>query len=835
MSATLLVLAASLLAQSDPDLGGYPWKPAPPGSLASIADLAGLPVLRPGERVRQFASTDPSGRGRDHGHYLKREGPVCVLAEAAGPGVIERIWSANPAGTFRLFLDGEREPRVACAFADLFAGKVAPFAPPVTGQASGGSWSYHPIPFARSCRVEVADHPEPGALYYHVQVRTLPAGATVESFDPRRAPSAEDRAARDRWASPPALEEAARALGIEVQRISDVETPAGGRTTLTDLKEPGVIAGLSIAPRADGEALRRLVLRMWWDGATEPSVEVPLADFFGDGFGRREYRALALQSTGEGLTCLFPMPFESGAHLELENGNREAIPLSWAVAWRKTGPPGPSVLRFHAAWRQEVVGPESLYTILRARGSGKFVGTSFSCQGIGNLWYLEGNEELTVDGEARPSFVGTGTEDFFNGGWYWKDGPVRLPVHGLLEKDEATTFRTAPWRHLVNDAIPFASSLDARIEHGSSNEVHDVYYSSVAYWYQSPAAAPFARVPEAARLGAPRRLVVAPRGAIAAAAARASLETSGPVPVLESWERLSSGFLGTAQNLVGSFPRSRLGDEEPARRGGDVILFPAREVGDHFGFSFRVDVGDRWRVRLVPVEGPEHGRVGVAIDEMRAGELDAWAEETRPGATRDLGVHGLDRGAHRIRLEAIGAGAKGKGLRIGFCWLALESAAPFVRQWHLSPGVLCAAGDDLDTVYEAETAALTEGAHPDALGWRRLEAKEDVVDLNAVIRRAPAVVYAMTFVESPDARETLLRLGSDDGVKVWLNGRLAHRHAVHRSVARDQDAVPLRLERGRNRLLFKVRNDDGGYALMARLSDPDGALRVGFAPAPEAR
>jgi hypothetical protein len=248
-----------------------------------------------------------------------------------------------------------------------------------------------------------------------------------------------------------------------------------------------------------------------------------------------------------------------------------------------------------------------------------------------------------------------------------------------------------------------------------------------------------------------------------------------------------------------------------------------------------VEVGDRWRARLVPVEGPDFGRVGVAIDEQRAGEYDAGAEETRPGAPRDLGVHGLGRGTHRIRLEATGAGAKGKGLKIGFCWLALETAAPFVRQWHLSPGVGCAKGDDLDTVYEAETAALAEGASPDSLGWRRVESKEDVVDLNAVIRRAPAVVYAMTYVESPDARETVLRVGSDDGVKVWLNGKLVHRNAVHRSVAPDQDAVPLRLQRGRNRLLFKVRNDDGGYALMARLADPDGALRIGFAPAPEAR
>src|SRR5262245_50484160 len=89
--ASILLLAA--LAQAD-----SPSPRPPPDSLARLIDLAGLPALEEGVTCRQFASTDPSGRGDDHGHYLKVDGKRAVLAEMEGPGVIARLWSANAQG-----------------------------------------------------------------------------------------------------------------------------------------------------------------------------------------------------------------------------------------------------------------------------------------------------------------------------------------------------------------------------------------------------------------------------------------------------------------------------------------------------------------------------------------------------------------------------------------------------------------------------------------------------------------------------------------------------------------------------------------------------------------
>src|SRR5262245_11801146 len=105
-----MLACVMLLTQSG---GDYP-PPAPPDSLLRLVDLPGLAWLEPGVTCRQFASTDPDGKGDDHGHFLRRDGDRVVLAEMEGPGVIVRLWSANPEGRLAIFLDGEETPRLEC-------------------------------------------------------------------------------------------------------------------------------------------------------------------------------------------------------------------------------------------------------------------------------------------------------------------------------------------------------------------------------------------------------------------------------------------------------------------------------------------------------------------------------------------------------------------------------------------------------------------------------------------------------------------------------------------------------------------------------------------------
>jgi CubicO group peptidase (beta-lactamase class C family) len=113
------------------------------------------------------------------------------------------------------------------------------------------------------------------------------------------------------------------------------------------------------------------------------------------------------------------------------------------------------------------------------------------------------------------------------------------------------------------------------------------------------------------------------------------------------------------------------------------------------------------------------------------------------------------------------------------------------------------------------------------LAWKATEPSDDVVDLaKAVGGRDYAVAYALADVRSARAGVVLLGLGSDDAVKVWLNGKLVHSNWVLRALGKDQDLVPLDLREGRNQLLLKIQNASAEWSFAARSLD---AKRLGEA------
>jgi len=283
---------------------------------------------------------------------------------------------------------------------------------------------------------------------------------------------------------------------------------APGQTlTLVDHRGAGIVRRwwVTVAPRNNVELQRSLIVRCWWDGESSPSVEVPLSDFFGVGFGQwKQFVSLPLSMTSGGYNCFWPMPFSRLARITIENRAKvpcealyynidiQALP-SPQVLRRETGDP---LLYFHAQFRRTnptVRGQD--VPILDALGRGQYVGTLLSMQnrrshGIG---FLEGDERVWVDGEPRPSIVGTGTEDYFSSGWYFDSGPYSSPYNGLTIKDEDAG-RISAYRWHIEDAIPFAKSLRFAIEHGPGDDA-DADYSSVAFWYQTHPHAPFPPLP----------------------------------------------------------------------------------------------------------------------------------------------------------------------------------------------------------------------------------------------------------------------------------------------------------------------------------------------------
>ena len=321
-----------------------------------------------------------------------------------------------------------------------------------------------------------------------------------------------------------------------------IAIPRGKREIIADIPGPGCINHIWMTVNCpDKMYLRKILLRMFWDHEKQPSVEVPLGDFFGVGHSRvSHYIALPLNMITGGeaqrqncaaMNCFFPMPFTNRARIEIVNQCSSKIPQFFFYIDYETWSESPSdLLRFHAQWRREnptkglmdktdpklsirkvwkeanTSGKEN-YTILDARGKGHFVGCNLSIDNIDPTrdfpWFGEGDDMFFIDGEPwPPSLHGTGTEDYFCAAWGYPSLKYSAPYHGVSlagSTDEGATGYSGKWtmyRFHIEDPVMFAKSLHFSIEHGHANASSNDY-SSTAYWYQTEPHKRFPKMPKA--------------------------------------------------------------------------------------------------------------------------------------------------------------------------------------------------------------------------------------------------------------------------------------------------------------------------------------------------
>jgi len=287
--------------------------------------------------------------------------------------------------------------------------------------------------------------------------------------------------------------------------------PAGGTLTLLDDAGPGEVTHVWITI-ASGERfhLKKIVLRMYWDGEAAPSVEAPVGDFFGLGLGDYFlYQSLPLAVGGDkALNCFFPMPFQKHARITLTNEGREtAEAIYWNIDYRAYRSPLPAdLLYFHAQYRQGTpnkaipgnkfnLDGKDNYVWMEAAGRGHFVGVTMSVLENADGWWGEGDDMFFVDGEALPSINGTGSEDYFLGAWDFGGKQFSYELFGApVVGPEREGSRWSVYRFHLDSPITFTKSLRASIEHGHANDRGDNYYS-VAYWYQAEPHAAFPALP----------------------------------------------------------------------------------------------------------------------------------------------------------------------------------------------------------------------------------------------------------------------------------------------------------------------------------------------------
>ncbi len=297
------------------------------------------------------------------------------------------------------------------------------------------------------------------------------------------------------------------------------QVPPRGSHTVAEIEGAGRIVHtwFTIATN-EPNYLNTTRLKIYWDGAAGPAVDVPFGLFHAQGHGRARQvnsafitvRArpelnhnLANPNVG-GFNTYFPMSYASGARIVIENESRLPIrALYYQIDYQVWDSP-PSPLRFHAAYRESppepYPGPEAgrftarnlntagNHPIIEAAGDGHFLGMVLSVDAAGAGWW-EGDEMMWVDGEEQPSIHGTGTEDYFGGAWGFR-GEYNMPYHGvsLYEKtpwrEDWQAGRFTVYRFHERDPIPFRKSIRISIERGHNNHRRDSTYRSIAYWYQ---------------------------------------------------------------------------------------------------------------------------------------------------------------------------------------------------------------------------------------------------------------------------------------------------------------------------------------------------------------
>lgn len=402
------------------------------------------------------------------------------------------------------------------------------------------------------------------------------------------------------------------------------------------LEGPGVITHIWMTSHSGGVGeLDSVSLRIYWDGREEPGVEVPLGEFFAVGQGRPAMvESLPVQVSPTGaLTCYWRMPFAKSARIVVTNDNlQRSTGLYWQVDWVQLPELPPDTPYFHARYRQEypaVMGRD--YLIADLEGRGHYVGTVLSVTLAQDGWFGEGDDFFYIDGEKIPSLQGTGSEDYFNDAWGFRQrtsiwfGQPRW--QGWLAGDSGICYR---WH--VLDPVAFQKSLKVTIEHkGNREPAEDAWYierpdflSSVAYWYQVGEPKSFGYLPPW-----PERRV--PWQDLNLVSTLRFLRTTGEAkPVVRTY-----GFFGGRPTLVweNAGPDAEL-----------AIPFEVREEG-------------RYAVRLIAFTAPEYGAFDVEIDRKPALWPLSFRSDEHDECDLLLGTHALAPGTHTLTLRPkVGSG-----------------------------------------------------------------------------------------------------------------------------------------------------------------------------------
>jgi hypothetical protein len=533
----ILSISSLLLVLSEISRADEP--PVIPVGLDAYRQWERWPYQRIGARAYLRSTYDRAGgnEGADASHFLYQErDDFNVSLDVQGPGVLYFVrynhWHGSP---WHYVVDGAdhliresstADPNHPVAGAIFLPEKLFPSPLAWTWSVTkGADLSWVPIPFERSFRMAYSrTHYGTGYYIYHQYVGGAKLSQPLRCWDGKTPPDMDvvrliGHAGGDLvpW----------RVLNGLLHRQINEETgklalPARKASTLArkqvyvraasaSVESHGMLRALELSvPRQAALALGRARLRITWDDRRLPSVDAPVALFFGAGTlynrDRREYlvKAFPVNIRDDGkrvyLACYFPMPFFQSMHIELVGADIAIPEISWRVLYEPYLDPPNHVAYFHATYADHPTPTPGKDLVLldtrKAEGSdtwsGHFVGTSLIFSHRAFLGTLEGDPRFFFDDSQTPQAQGTGTEEWCGGGDYWGGRTMTLPFAGHPvgarspkdAKNEEDKIESA-YRFLLADLMPFGKSARIQLEHGGTNESTE-HYETVTYWYGTP-------------------------------------------------------------------------------------------------------------------------------------------------------------------------------------------------------------------------------------------------------------------------------------------------------------------------------------------------------------
>ncbi|MBN9617960.1 MAG: DUF2961 domain-containing protein [Acidobacteriales bacterium] len=290
-----------------------------------------------------------------------------------------------------------------------------------------------------------------------------------------------------------------------------LDVPASGSILAANLKDKATVRSLTFSiPDNEAAAFTNVHLRITWDGRKQPSIDAPIALFYGAGtLYNRDNREFLVKAFPVNIrfangriyfACYFPMPFFRSARIELVGAGQPVKGVEWGVHYMPLDAPENELSYFHATYRDfphPVLGEDMVLLDTRKtegneNWSGSFIGTSFIFSHDADLRTLEGDPRFFFDDSLTPQAQGTGTEEWGGGGDYWGGLNMTLAFvgHPVGARDMKAAVNEqdkieSAYRFLLADMMPFGKNAVIRLEHGGTNESTQ-HYETIAYWYGLP-------------------------------------------------------------------------------------------------------------------------------------------------------------------------------------------------------------------------------------------------------------------------------------------------------------------------------------------------------------